>query len=50
MTYILTNYYISYKVSVTIRMDEFSSKTACVTTREMKISEKFLDEFSMIRQ
>jgi len=23
-------------------MDEFSSKTACVTTRKMKISEKFL--------
>ena len=27
-------------------MDEFSSKTACVT-RKMKISEKFLDEFSI---
>ena len=26
-------------------MDEFSSKTTCVTTRKMKISEKFLDEF-----
>ena len=31
-------------------MDEFSSKTACVTTRKMKISDKFLDEFSMICQ
>ena len=31
-------------------MDEFSSKTACMTTRKMKISEKFLDEFSMICQ
>ena len=31
-------------------MDEFSSKTACVTTRKMNISEKFLDEFSMICQ
>ena len=29
------------------KMDEFSSKTACVTTQKMKISEKFLDEFSM---
>ena len=27
------------------RMDEFSSKTACVTTQKMKISEKFRDEF-----
>ena len=33
-----------------IRMDEFSSQTACVTSRKMKISEKFLDEFSMICQ
>ena len=31
-------------------MNAFSSKTACVTTRKMKISEKFLDEFSMICQ
>ena len=31
-------------------MDEFSSKTAIVTTRKMKILEKFLDEFSMIYQ
>ena len=31
-------------------MDEFSSKTACVTTRKMKISEKILDQFSMICQ
>ena len=31
-------------------MDEFSGKTACVTTRKMKISEKILDEFSMICQ
>ena len=29
-------------------MDEFSSKTACVTTQKMKISEKFMDEFSRI--
>ena len=26
------------------RMDKFSSKTACVTTWKMKLSEKFLDE------
>ena len=32
------------------KMDEFASKTAYVTTREMKISEKLLDEFSMICQ
>ena len=31
-------------------MDEFSSKTACVTTQKMKILEKILDEFSMICQ
>ena len=35
---------------VTFCLDEFSSKTACVTTRKMKISEKFLDEFSVICQ
>ena len=29
-------------------MDEFSNKTACVTTRKMKILEKFLDEFDPI--
>ena len=39
-----------YGFSQKIRMDEFSSKTACVTTRKMKILEKFLDEFSMICQ
>ena len=42
--------FIGYKVSVKIRMDEFSSKTACVTTQKMKILEKILDEFSMICQ
>ena len=26
-------------------MDEFSSKTVCVTTQKMKILDKFLDEF-----
>ena len=31
-------------------MDEFSSKTTCVTTRKIKIQEKFLYEFSIIRQ
>ena len=25
------------------KLDEFSSKTVCVTTRKMKTSEKFLD-------
>ena len=40
--------YFIYGFSQKIRMDEFSSKAACVTTRKMKISEKFLDEFSMI--
>ena len=40
-----TKCYISYMVSgKQIRVDEFSSKTP----RKMKISEKFLDEFSMI--
>ena len=33
-----------------ILMDEFSSKTACMTTRKMEIPENFLDEFSMICQ
>jgi len=42
--------HIIYGFSQKIRMDEFSSKTACVTTRKMKISEKFLDEFSMTCQ
>ena len=32
------------------KFDEFSSKTACVTIRKMKISENFLDEYSMICQ
>ena len=32
------------------RMDEFSSKAACVTTRQMEIPENFLIEFSMICQ
>ena len=40
--------HIIYGFSQKIRIDEFSSKTACVTTRKMKISEKILDEFSMI--
>ena len=30
------------------KMDEFSSQTAYVTTRKMKISEKILDEFSIV--
>ena len=30
------------------KLDEFSSKTACVTTQKMNILEKFLDDFSMI--
>ena len=42
--------HIIYGFSQKIRMDEFSSKTACVTTWKMKISENFLDEFSMICQ
>ena len=42
--------HIKYGFSQKIRMDEFSSKTACVTTWKMKISEKFLDKFSMICQ
>ena len=33
-----------------ILMDEFSSKTACVTTQKMKTWEKFMDEFSTICQ
>ena len=37
-----------YGFSQKIRMDEFPSKTVCVTPRKMKISEKFLDDFSMI--
>ena len=60
---IQTKRHLSYLYGISIRyrlyriwfqpknlMDEFSSKTACVTTRKMKISEKFLDEFSMICQ
>ena len=47
---IQTKCYISCMVSVKNRMNEFSSKLACVTTRKMKISEKFLDKFSMICQ
>ena len=43
-------FHITYGFSQKIRMDEFSSETACVTTRKMKISEKILDEFSMICQ
>ena len=31
-------------------MDEFSIKTACVTTWKMKILEKFMDVISMICQ
>ena len=42
--------HIIYGISQRNRMDEFSSKTACVTTRKMKISEIILDEFSMICQ
>ena len=40
--------HIIYGFSQKIRMDEFSSKTVCVTTRKMKISEKLLDEFSRV--
>ena len=29
------------------KMDDFSSKTACVTTQKMKISEEILDEFEI---
>ena len=37
-----------YLFSFSKKMDEFSSKTACVTTRKMKMAEQFLDEFPMI--
>ena len=50
MTYILTKSYISYKVSVKIRMDEFSSKTAWVTPQNWKKLNRYswflMDEFS----
>ena len=47
---IQTKCYTSYRVSVKKSKKSFSSKKACVTTRKMKISEKFLDEFSLICQ
>ena len=49
-THPIVNWRILESSRQKIRMDEFSSKTACVTTWKMKILEKFLDEFSMICQ